>query len=291
MGEAVELANGALQKDKNLSDIESADTAVKNIGACRAYHASLGIGTLQNWTTKQFLDWLGSVGAFNVPYWMCKGSWAYGKNPVITDSGLGAIHLAGAVIEVMGWEEAKTIRITTPTTTTADVGGVINAQFTYIDHGEDYSPGWRRDYNTANTTVTSDGSLKVASPIVKIFSAGNFETNTEAQGASVTRTSVGTYLIQGIKGLNAEAIWSGIDGGFDLPKDRNGQALIWLDYDVNADGSVVVKTYHRTYPNAPKFARNIIEGYEEGDAIDIPVYQFVSVRVQMAAKDRGRLAM
>lgn len=283
LGETAGLAAGALQKENNLSDVRSADSAVRNIGACRAFSGGVGIATLTNWTTQQFLDWLKRMGAFAVPYWMCKGSWSYGSNPVITDSGLGVIQLAGAVIEVMGSESAKTIRVTTPTTTAAP-GGVRNAQFIYIDHGADYYPGWRRDYNTSNTTVASDGTLKAASPIVKIFGDGSFETNIDAQGATVTKSGIGEYLIQGVKGLNADAIWSGIDGGFDIPKNRNGQALIWLDYEVNADGSILVKTYHRTYPEAPDFARNFVAGYKEADPIDIPLYQFVSVRVEMTGE-------
>ncbi|EGY1271951.1 phage tail protein, partial [Escherichia coli] len=82
------------------------------------------------------------------PYWMCKGSWSYGNNKIITDTGCGNIHLAGAVIEVMGIKSAMTIRITTPTTSSGS--GTANAQFTYINHGDGYSPGWRRDYNTKN---------------------------------------------------------------------------------------------------------------------------------------------
>ncbi|EIM8805291.1 hypothetical protein LN684_004400, partial [Salmonella enterica] len=55
-----------------------------------------------NWTTAEFITWLESQGAFNHPYWMCKGSWAYASNKVITDTGCGSICLAGAVVEVMG---------------------------------------------------------------------------------------------------------------------------------------------------------------------------------------------
>lgn len=84
-------------------------------------------------------------------------------------------------------------------------------------------------------------------------------------------------------GMNSDAAWGGIDGGFDIPKDRNGQALIWLDYEVSADGSVLVKTYHRTHPDAPAFARNELEGVGDGDPVDIPRDQFVSVRVEMPA--------
>ncbi|EHV0942229.1 tail fiber protein [Shigella sonnei] len=85
---------------------------------------------------------------------MCKGSWSYGNNKIITDTGCGNIHLAGAVIEVMGIKSAMTIRITTPTTSTG--GGTTNAQFTYINHGTDYSPGWRRDYNSRNKPTASE---------------------------------------------------------------------------------------------------------------------------------------
>ncbi len=110
--------------------------------------------TTGNWTTAQFIEWLDSQGAFNHPYWMCKGSWSYGNNKIITDTDCGNIHLAGAVIEVMGIKSAMTIRITTPTTSTG--GGTTNAQFTYINHGTDYSPGWRRDYNSRNKPTASE---------------------------------------------------------------------------------------------------------------------------------------
>jgi hypothetical protein len=83
--------------------------------------------------------------------------------------------------------------------------------------------------------------------------------------------------------LNADAAWGGIDGGFDIPTDRNKQPLIWLDYKVNSDGSVLVKTYHRTHPSAPEFARNELAGLTDGDPVDIPSDQFVSVRVEMPA--------
>ncbi|WP_232517052.1 phage tail protein [Edwardsiella tarda] len=143
----VNLAAGALQKGQNGADIPDKDKFTKTIGAGRALHGSLSTGA-GNWTTAQLIDWLESQGAFNHPYWMCKCSWSYGNNRLITDTGCGNIHLAGAVIEVMGIRSAMTIRVTTPTTSSG--GGTGNAQFTYINHGSDYSPGWRRDYNTRN---------------------------------------------------------------------------------------------------------------------------------------------
>ncbi|MEG5323924.1 hypothetical protein UXO23_23485, partial [Enterobacter bugandensis] len=94
---------------------------------------------------------------------------------------------------------------------------------------------------------------------------------------------IGEYLVEGCEGLNSDAAWGGIDGGFDIPTDRNKQPLIWLDYEVNADGSVLVKTYHRTYPDAPTFARNELLGVDDGAPVDIPRDQFVSIRVEMPA--------
>lgn len=136
-------------------------------------------------------------------------------------------------------------------------------------------------WGTKNTTVDSSGFIKRSSPVVKIFSDGEYRTNDESEGCTVTRLVTGEYLIEGCQGLNSDAAWGGIDGGFDIPTDRNKQPLIWLDYEVNADGSVLVKTYHRTHPAAPEFAKNELQGISDGDPIDIPSDQFVSVRVQM----------
>lgn len=150
-----------------------------------------------------------------------------------------------------------------------------------------YNPNSQSWYNlavvrdTSNTTVDSNGFIKIASPIVKIYGDGRYETNDESEGVTVTRLDVGQYLIDGCESLNSDAAWGGIDGGFEIPTDRNKQPLIWLDYEVNADGSVLVKTYHRTHPEAPAFARNELPGINDGDPVDIPSDQFVSVRVEM----------
>ncbi|WP_233606845.1 phage tail fiber protein [Enterobacter huaxiensis] len=136
-------------------------------------------------------------------------------------------------------------------------------------------------WGTKNTTVDANGFIKRASPIVKVFSDGCSEVNDESEGCTVLRIAPGQYLIEGCCGLNSDAIWGGIDGGFEIPTDRNKQPLIWLDYEVHADGSVLVKTYHRTHPEAPAFARNERDGLSNGDPVDIPHDQFVSVRVEM----------
>ena len=146
-------------------------------------------------------------------------------------------------------------------------------------------------WGTANTTTDSNGFLKAASPVVKIFHDGHYDTNNESEGCHVARLATGQYLIVGCTGLHSDAAWGGIDGGFEIPVDRNKQPRIWLDYKVNADGSVLVRTYHRVHTSAPEFAQNRIgntdingvftETVADGEPVDIPADSFVSVRVEM----------
>lgn len=161
LGETINLAAGALQKDQNGADIPDKGLFAQNIGAALAFSGGIHIGGDSNpWTTAEFIAWLESQGVFNHRYWMCRGSWSYADNKTITDTGCGNICLAGAVVEVMGFRGATTIRVTTPTTTSG--GGIASAQFTYINNGGDYSPGWRRDFNTINKPTAGDvGALPV----------------------------------------------------------------------------------------------------------------------------------
>ncbi|ECO5907263.1 hypothetical protein FYD77_00655 [Salmonella enterica] len=159
LGETAKQAAGAMQKSQNGGDIPDIDLFVRNIGAARAFNGGINIGgDSGSWTTAEFITWLESQGAFNHPYWMCKGSWAYDSNKVITDTGCGSICLAGAVVEVMGTGGAITIRVTTPTTTSG--GGVPSAQFIYINHGDGYAPGWRRDFSRTGDEMTGNLYLK-----------------------------------------------------------------------------------------------------------------------------------
>ncbi|ELL4820829.1 phage tail protein [Salmonella enterica] len=163
-------------------------------------------------------------------------------------------------------------------------------------------------WDNGNTVVDGNGFIKQASPVVRIFSDGGYETNDESEGVVVTRIQTGEYLIEGCTGLNADAAWGGIDGGFEIPVDRNKLARIWIDYEVNADGSVLVRTYHRVHPSAPPFAQNRIgntdisgmftETVADGEPVDIPADSFVSVRVEMPEnsiwnkkKEATRIAM
>ncbi|EIH1909082.1 tail fiber protein [Escherichia coli] len=218
--QTVELAAGALQKNQNGADIPGKDTFTKNIGACRAFHGAISTGA-GNWTTAQLIEWLDSQWAFNHPYWMCKCSWSYGNNKIITDTGCGTIHLAGCVIEVMGNKGAMTIRVTTPSTSTG--GGTTNAQFTYINHGDAYAPGWRRDYNTKNQQ-----------PAFALGQTGSRVANDKAVG------------------------WNWNSGVYDA--DISGASTLILHFNMNA-GSCPAVQFRVNYKNGGIFYRSARDGY------------------------------
>ncbi|SQY48541.1 Mu prophage; Tail fiber protein [Escherichia coli] len=218
--ETVNQASGALQKNQNGADIPGKDTFTKNIGACRAFHSSIRTGA-GNWTTAQLIEWLDSQGAFNHPYWMCKCSWSYGNNKIITDTGCGTIHLAGCVIEVMGNKGAMTIRVTTPSTSSG--GGITNAQFTYINHGDAYAPGWRRDYNTKNQQ-----------PAFALGQTGRRVANDKAVG------------------------WNWNSGVYDA--DISGASTLILHFNMNA-GSCPAVQFRVNYRNGGIFYRSARDGY------------------------------
>ena len=219
---AYDNAEKRLQKAKNGEDISDKDTFTKNIGACRAYSAELNIGgDSEAWTTAQLIFWLESQGAFNHPYWMCKGSWAYASNKVITDTGCGNICLAGAVVEVIGTRGAMTIRVTTSSTSSG--GGITNAQFTYINHGDAYAPGWRRDYNTKNQQ-----------PAFALGQTGRRVANDKAVG------------------------WNWNSGVYDA--DISGASTLILHFNMNA-GSCPAVQFRVNYRNGGIFYRSARDGY------------------------------
>ncbi|WP_319930800.1 phage tail protein [Xenorhabdus santafensis] len=123
----------------------------------------------------------------------------------------------------------------------------------------------------------TSGVVKEIASIIKLRSDGSFETNYASKGAVVTRLSKGTYLIKGVKGFNI----NGAMGCIEIPRCQNDLPLIWINHELLPDGSIKLMTYHREHSDAPTFARNIKEGYSDGDLIDIPEGRFISVRVQM----------
>ncbi|WP_260524187.1 prophage tail fiber N-terminal domain-containing protein [Serratia sp. PL7] len=148
-----------------------------------------------------------------------------------------------------------------------------------------WSPVWAKIWHTTNTTVDANGFIKKASPIVKLFGDGQCELNDESQGVTTERVSEGVYRISGTLGFNADAEWGGVDGGIEIPTDRNKLPLVWVDYEVDETGDLLIKTFHRVNATAPKFAQNVKVGYKEGQPIDIPAGRWIDLRVEMPGSD------
>ncbi|MBD1559597.1 hypothetical protein HC752_21880 [Vibrio sp. S9_S30] len=149
--------------DKSLSDARFALKTAKapdsekldgidSTGFTRCYsaHHSTGAGT---WTTEQFVQALKDRGFLSTPSWMMKCSWQWAGNKII-DTGVGKIHLAGALIEGFGSPAHYMIRVTTGPV--GNGGSIADTIFTYTNHGSSYGPNWRREYNTRSKPLASE---------------------------------------------------------------------------------------------------------------------------------------
>lgn len=96
--------------------------------------------------------------------------------------------------------------------------------------------------NTNNTTTDSNGFIKAASPVVKLF-ADKIESNDEAQlqYISFEKLGVGDYLIKGSSGFAQEGWY------IETPKDANGNVLFSVIYETLENGDISVKTYKKKF--------------------------------------------
>ncbi|MEQ4636698.1 MULTISPECIES: hypothetical protein [Providencia] len=144
-------------------------------------------------------------------------------------------------------------------------------------------------YTDRNTTKDSQGNLKVASPIVKVF-ADHIELNEESEGVEMEHLGVGHYLIKGVVGFNADGAW-GINNGFVIPQDHNGKNMVLIDYEVKPDGDIELFVFHNQNIDMPerfqnKRIKHIDEDgnpvyYENYEPCDVPESRWIDMRVEM----------
>ena len=125
-------------------------------------------------------------------------------------------------------------------------------------------------YTDRNTTKDSNGFIKAASPIVKLF-ADKIELNDEANEQDIIfeKLGVGDYLVKGSLGFAQEGWY------IEMPKDANGNVLVAVVYEQLENNDISVKTY------AKKFDE------ETGDIVpnttkprDIPATRWIDLRLQ-----------
>ncbi|QIC15754.1 hypothetical protein G3341_08720 [Providencia vermicola] len=114
------------------------------------------------------------------------------------------------------------------------------------NQGTSVSVPWILQYNTGNTTKDSNGNLKAASPIVKVF-ADHIELNEESEGVELEKLGTGRYKLKGVLGMNSDASWGGIHGGMVIPNGINNLPLVWGSFDVLPDGDIIIETRYRKH--------------------------------------------
>lgn len=122
---------------------------------------------------------------------------------------------------------------------------------------------WVTLYSSSNTAVDSNGFVKAASPIIKLFHDkillnGNF-------AAEFEKLNVGHYLIKKTEGF-ADIGWY-----IETPKDANGNIKVFVRYEQLADKTIVIKTYEPDYSNGKAAA---------GIPCDIPPDRWIDIRLK-----------
>ncbi|MEQ5572569.1 hypothetical protein ABN306_07045 [Providencia huaxiensis] len=148
---------------------------------------------------------------------------------------------------------------------------------------------WLKFFHEGNATKDSNGNLKAASPIVKVF-AEHIETNDEAEGVTMQKLGVGHYLIKGVVGFNADGSW-GINNGFVIPQEHNGKNMVLIDYEVRPDGDIEVFVFHQQNTDLPERFQNkrikhvdeegVPVYYENYEPCDVPESRWIDMRVEM----------
>ncbi|MDE1497574.1 hypothetical protein KKJ25_22480, partial [Xenorhabdus bovienii] len=71
----------------------------------------------------------------------------------------------------------------------------------------------------------------------------------------MTKLGLGHYKLSGILGYNADGAW-GVHGGISVPRDVNGNELVYVDDKVLPDGAIEIKVTHRQNAHMPARLQN-----------------------------------
>ncbi|HFK5652175.1 TPA: phage tail protein [Enterobacter cloacae] len=129
---------------------------------------------------------------------------------------------------------------------------------------------WKKWWGETNTTVDTNGFIKRASPVVKLFGTGEVECNEEAEGVTASKEAEGVYRVMGSSGLSLEG-WT-----VEIPQDINGNFLCFVDITSEDDGVLTVSVFRRRFDVETAM---IIAG----DPMDIPEVRWIDLRLEMPA--------
>lgn len=124
--------------------------------------------------------------------------------------------------------------------------------------------------HTANTTVDSNGFIKKASPIVRLF-ADKIEVSEEAseQEPVFEKVNLGHYLLKNTEGFSDDGWY------IEMPKDANGNVLVAVQYQQLEDNTIEVKTFAKKFDEE---TGDILPNLEKPR--DIPVDRWIDIRLK-----------
>ncbi|WP_269491468.1 hypothetical protein [Acinetobacter baumannii] len=128
-----------------------------------------------------------------------------------------------------------------------------------VQWGSDIYTPWVSFRTSKNTAIDSNGFIKAASPIVKLF-ADKIEPNDEAAEQTITfeKVDVGHYLVKGSSGFAKEGWW------IEIPTDTHGNKICAVEYQSLENGDLEIKTFKKKLNDEGDIVANL-------DApIDIP---------------------
>ena len=119
--------------------------------------------------------------------------------------------------------------------------------------------GFKKILDSGNTTIDSNGFVKAASPVIKLYS-DKIESNDDAQqqNPAFEKVEVGHYLVKNTDGFAKEGWW------VEVPTDSNGNRICAVEYQTLENGDLEIKTFKKKLNDEGDIVANL-------DApIDIP---------------------
>lgn len=203
-------------------------------------------------------------------------------------SKVGATSAYVSIINVRGWEDSSAPQACSQWFAGYGSAG-IGVRVPKLDPNGSYYyqsvPFWTTD----NTTKSSDGTLKAASPVIRIVKSfeenqrndideegftwsGAGTVNSEAEGVLITRQNVGVYVIFGAASL-ATSGWKLLP-----PMDPVGMGELGIvEAEESEGGNITIRLYKSKYI--------LSDGGEivktKGEPIDVPPNSWIDVRLDM----------
>ncbi|WP_370972806.1 phage tail fiber protein [Enterobacter hormaechei] len=269
--------NGALPIDQGGTGATNAADVRTNLGLVK--QTSIDDGTPGRLLTTDYSFGLGPVSRSTYPMGQGTQFLIYGSIPgngETPDSALGC----GVQVAYASTRRAQYFIKT---------NGYFYSRFSQTSGILDASTTWNMHYTTQNTTKSSDGTLKAASPVARIVASreacqraditedgfswcGCGTANPEAEGVTLSRLDVGIYMLTGSAGLASD--------GWQLlpPMDPGGMGELGVvEAEQTESGGLTIRLFKRKYMLSEE--GEIVK--TKGAPIDVPANSWIDVRLDM----------